>query len=147
MIFVTPGQKKGWAIIAMDLVLVLLVYFLFTQLRVNEQQIERRQDGITYRLTVKPVEKHEVPLRFTIESRRSSPVELSLPKGITLMISDHQENVYWRETIQRSTTIEIPAGQSRQWSHTASLPESSEPPYLAGFFIDSERQGMTNIPE
>jgi len=146
MIFVTAGQKKGWMIIGADLILVLFVYILFTQVQVNEESVQRRQNGITYRLIAEPENDGQIPVRFRVTSRRTSPYTIELPEGITLMISNGQKTVYARETIQQQTMIEIQPEQSRQWSQTFSLPEEASPPYYAGFFIDSDRQALVEVP-
>ena len=133
-------------IIGADLILVLFVYFLFTQLQVKEESVERRRQGITYRLVTKPESEGKIPVRFQIESRRSSSRAIKLPEGITLIISNGQETVYARDKIQSRMRIQIGPEQSRQWSHTFSLPEGTSPPYYAGFFVDSDRQAIVEVP-
>jgi len=141
------NRRTGWVIIAVDILIVLVVYFAYTQLRDVENHTERRQNGITYRLTVKKAADKNIPTEFLLESRRRSPLTVEFPKGVTLLVSDGRRNVYRRESIDIARSIKIEAGESRSWSQTLPLPDQESSSLYVGFFIDEQRQGQVKVPQ
>lgn len=143
----TDSQKTGWMIIAIDLIIVLLVYVFYTQVRVVENESERRQNGINYRLTVNQISDGSIPITFSLSSRRRTPFTIEFPNGVNLILSDGQQSVYWRDKLNLSRSIQMPAGGERGWSRSIPLPENGSPPYYVGFYIDDQRQAQVRVPD
>jgi hypothetical protein len=134
-------------IIAFDIVIVLLVYLFYTQVRVVENESQRRMAGINYTLTVNQISDGSIPVTFSLTSRRRTPYTTSFPNGVTLMLSDGQQTVYWRGKLGISQSLKMPAGGERGWTRKIPRPDDSSPPYYVGFYIDDDRQAQVKVPE
>ncbi len=147
------SKTKRWAIIIVDLFIVLGFYFAYTHFRgplfdTDEAAIEfdtrviRQQ--VQYKLEGQAVNGERVNMTFRIENRAPEASSINLPEGITLMLTDGKENVY-RNRIMEPTSFSLAGGEVRSWQRTFVVPEEIEKELMAGFYIDDNRQKLARI--
>lgn len=139
------GQKRGWVIIAFDLLIVLGVYYLYSEYAFSRTSTTVLKQEAHYELKVRPSKNESVELEFSISNPQDESIEITLPRGITLQLSDGKKIVYWQKSVTNSSELTLAPGEKRTWTMSTSMPDNPPQTLYAGWVVDSDRQGQVEI--
>jgi len=148
------SKTKRWAIIIVDLFIVLGFYFAYTHFRgplfdadeaTREFDTRVIRERIEYKLEGQAVDEERVNMIFRMENRAQEVRSIQLPEGITLLLTDGKEHVF-RNRIMETTSFSLSGGEIRSWQRTFAVPEEIHDELMAGFYIDDNRQQLVRVP-
>lgn len=140
-------SKKSWLIIGVDLIIVLGVYFVYTQLsgRPDTNSLTLN-DTFKYELTVSPPEQETIPIEISMTNNNSRRLESDFPEGMTIFLTDGREVNFWKKTLLRSGEFSLASGETRSWDLSPRLPAQANTELYLALFVDESRQGKVKVP-
>ncbi len=147
-------RKRTWLIIGFDLLIVITVFMLYSLviqpvLQAPDYPVSSsvRIEGLTYSLEAFPVkEETHMHLKFTISNSSTETLEVVLPAGITLLLSDGRDYIYDRSQVASAGRHKLTPDETISWEHRARYPALDAGKIYAGYHIDERRQKWLEVP-
>ncbi|MFB6344396.1 MAG: hypothetical protein ABEK50_01300 [bacterium] len=141
------GQTRGWIIIGVDLLVVLGIYFLYSQFMVQAPDTKTAtiREDLQYKLVVNQSSGDSLPVSFGIVNNHPKSRISQLPNGILLLLTDGQQTRYWSKQIVGPGSMTLGSSETRSWEIDVPLPDD-QGPYFVEVFIDKERQTRLQVP-
>lgn len=141
-----PTRRKGWVIIALDLMIVLGIYFLYLNVSDPSPPRTELRGRAHYQLEYRSNGGESPRLVFSVENPADTDLRVELPRGITLQVTDGRRTVYWRKEIVAPGELRLGPAERRTWRVGVDPPGSPSGPLYADFFLDPDRQGRLELP-
>lgn len=146
------SRRRGWIIIAFDLLFVIGVYFLYTQFAVtpSENTVTVR-DTLQYTVSVSPPSGDTIPIRLTVSNPGTESRTASLPEGVVLFLTTGRQTEgtdhFWAARPISAGSVTLGSGERRSWRYAPRFPEERPSPLFVALYVDEDRQDKVRIPE
>lgn len=142
------GKKRGWIIIGMDLLIVLGIYFLYSQFAFDSATVNTTsfQADFSYTVSVNQPTGETIPLTVSMTNNRNKPVKSRFPSGVLLLLTNGRDKKYWSTRLVGPTALTLNPGETRSWSLPARRPDNYRGPLYLELFIDTNRQDRVKVP-
>jgi len=146
------GQKQGWLIIGVDLLIVLGIYYLYSSFAFQPQpNTITIEDQLRYEATVSPPTSDTIPVTLVVRNTASSPRTATLPEGLTLFLTTgrktEKRNNFWAVRPLQAGKVTLDVGERRTWSLAPNIPTDVNRTLYLALFIDKQRQGKVAVPQ
>lgn len=144
-------RNRTWLIVGLDILLVLLVYLLYTHvlrpalLSGGPAKSVSHHEQVKYELEATPEENNTIKLSFRLENTAGETTVIDLPRGVTLMLSDGQKYIYDQQQIISPGELKLGGGAKENWDYRASHPRNPPESIYGGYFLDKSRQKQVRI--
>jgi hypothetical protein len=146
------SRRRGWIIIAFDLLFVIGVYFLYTQFAVTpSENTVTVQDTLQYTVTVAPPSGDTIPIRLTVSNPGTESRTASLPEGLVLFLTTGRQtdgtDHFWAARPITAGSVTLGSGERRSWRYAPRFPVDRPSPLFVALYVDEDRQDKVRVPE
>ena len=148
-------KGRGWAIIAVDLIIILGVYFVFMHYRsqfvdsgpsYTESAVEVQHEGVEYRFETHRPSEDRLQFIFSIANSGNAAKTIEFPQGLNYFFTDQDDYHRRLPDPLDSQQLQLSPGEKRVWSKDYLYPREAPTPLYGAFYIDDNREGMVLIP-
>lgn len=141
------GRKRGWVIIGMDLLIVLGIYFLYSNFAFESPEVKTAsfENTFRYTLTVNEPTADTVPFTVSVTNVQNGNRTVEFPNGMLILLTDGRDKKYWSKQLVPAGSINLQSGEARSWNLAADRPPAPGGVYLE-LFVDTERQTRIEVP-
>ncbi|MFP4687978.1 MAG: hypothetical protein ACLFN5_07730 [bacterium] len=146
-------RSRGWAIIALDLIIILGVYFIFIQYQGRhlsspepQDYLKIEADGVVYGLKVHRESEDRLRFVFSLKNESNKTQTVTFPEGVNVFLTDQDDYHIHLKLDLKTDQVEVNVGEKRSWQRDFLYPQDAPEKLYGALYIDDDREGIIEIP-